>query len=82
MAAGFLLGEVEHGLNAAAEVHQAKGDVVDVAAKHVRREVVLEGEERNRREVVEDYDGQDDEDHLEGSLLHRVHLVSAGSGLP
>lgn len=82
VAAGFLLGEVEHGLNAAAEVHQAKGDVVDVAAKHVRREVVLEGEERNRREVVEDYDGQDDEDRLEGSLLHRVHLISAGPGLP
>lgn len=79
MAAGFLLREVEHRLDAAAEVHEAEGDVVNVAAKHVGREVLLEGEQRDRREVVEDYDGQDDEDHLEGSLLHRVHLVSAGS---
>lgn len=82
MAAWFLLGEVEHGLDAAAEIHQAKRDVVDVAAKHVRGEVLLEGEERHRREVVEYDDGQDDEDHLEGPLLHRVHLVSAGSRLP
>lgn len=55
---------------------------MDVAAKHVGGEVLLEGEERHRWEVVEDDDGQDDEDHLEGPLLHRVHLVSAGSGLP
>lgn len=81
VAAGFLLGEVEHGLNAAAEVHQAEGDVVNVAAKHVGREVLLEGEERHRREVVEDDDGQDDEHHLEGSLLQRVHLVSPGPRL-
>lgn len=81
VAAGFLLGEVEHGLDAAAEVHQAKCDVVDVAAKDVGREVLLEGEQRHRWEVVEDDDGQDDEHHLEGSLLHRVHLVSAGSRL-
>lgn len=79
VAAGFLLGEVEHRLNAAAEVHQAKCDVVNVAAEHVGREVVLEGEQRHRREVVEDDDGLDDEHHLEGSLLQRVHLVSAGS---
>lgn len=81
VAAGFLLGEVEHRLNAAAEVHQAEGDVVNVAAKHVGREVLLEGEQRHGREVVEDDDGQDDEHHLEGSLLQRVHLVSAGSRL-
>lgn len=81
VAAGFLLGEVEHRLNAAAEVHQAKCDVVNVAAKHVGREVLLEGEQRHRREVVEDDDGQDDEHHLEGSLLQWVHLVSAGSRL-
>lgn len=80
-AAGFLLGEVEHRLDAAAEVHQAKCDVVNVAAKHVWREVLLEGKQRHRREVVEDDDGQDDEHHLEGSLLQRVHLVSAGPGL-
>lgn len=82
VAAGFHLGEVEHRLDAAAEVHEAEGDVVDVAVKHVGREVLLEGEQRHKREVVEDYDGQDDEDHPEGPLLHRVHLVSAGSGLP
>lgn len=80
--ARLLLGQIEHGLNAAAEVHQAKCDVVDVAAEHVRGEVVLEGEERNGREVVEHNDGQDDEDHLEGPLLHRMHLVPAGPGLP
>lgn len=82
VAAGFLLGEVEHRLNAAAEVHQAESDVVNVAAKHVGGEVLLEGEERHGREVVEDDDGQDDEHHLEGSLLQRVHLVPARSGLP
>lgn len=82
VAAGFLLREVEHRLDAAAEVHEAEDNVVNVAAEHVGGEVLLEGEQRDRREVVEDYDGQDDEDHLEGSLLHRVHLVSAGSGLP
>lgn len=50
---------------------------MNVAAEHVRREVVLEGEECDRREVVEHNDGQDDEDHLEGSLLHGMHLVPA-----
>lgn len=81
-AAWLQLGQIEHRLNAAAEVHQAKGHIVNVAAKHVRREVVLEGEQCDWREVVEHYDGQDDEDHLEGSLLHRMHLVPAGPGLP
>lgn len=78
----LFLGQIEHGLNAAAEVHQAECDVMNVATKHVRREVVLEGEQGDRWEVVEHYDGQDDEDHLEGSLLHRMHLVSAGPRLP
>lgn len=78
----LFLGEVEHGLNGAAEVHQAKGDIVNVAKKHVRREVVLEGEQCHRWEVVEHYDGQDNEDHFEGSLLHRVHLVFTGPRLP
>lgn len=78
----LFLGQVQHGLNGAAEVHQAKGQVVNITAKHIRREVLLEGEQSHRWEVVEDYDGQDDEDHFEGSLLHRVHLISAGPGLP
>ena len=78
----LFLGEVEQGLNGAAEVHQAEGHVVDVAAEHVGREVGLEGEQRHRWEVVEHYDGLDDEDHFEGPLLHRVHHVSAGPRLP
>lgn len=82
VAAGFLLGEVEHRLDGAADVHEAEGDVVNVAAIHVGREEHPDGDQRQRREVVEDYDGQDEEDHLEGPLLHRVHLVSAGAGLP
>ena len=81
-AARLLLGQIQHRLNAAAEVHQAEGDVMNVAHKHLGGEVVLEREERDWREVVEHYDGEDDEDHLEGPLLHRMHLVSAGSGLP
>lgn len=55
---------------------------MNIATKHIRREVVLEGEQCDRREVIEHYDGQDDEDHFEGSLLHGVHLVSAGPRLP
>lgn len=78
----LLLGEVEHGLNGAAEVHQAKGEIVNIATKHVGREVVLEREQCHGREVVEHDDGQDDEDHLEGPLLHGVLLVSAGPRLP
>lgn len=78
----LLLGQIEHRLDAAAEVHQAKRHVVNVTTKHVGREVVLEGEQRDRWEVVEHYDGQDDEDHLEGSLLHGMHLISAGPWLP
>lgn len=31
---------------------------------------------------MEHYDGQDDEHHFEGSLLHGVHLVSARPRLP
>lgn len=81
-AARLLLGQIQHRLNAAAEVHQAEGDVMNVAHKHVGGEVVLEREERDWREVVEHYDGEDDEDHLEGPLLHRMHLVPAGPGLP
>lgn len=55
---------------------------MNVATKHVRREVVLEGKQCDRWEVVEHYDGQDDENHLEGSLLHGMHLVSARPRLP
>lgn len=78
----LFLGQVQHGLNGAAEVHQAKGHVVNITAKHIRRKVLLEGEQGHRWEIVKDYDGQDDEDHFEGSLLHRVHLISTGPGLP
>lgn len=74
--------QVEHGLNAAAEVHQAKGHVVNVAMKHIRRELVLEWKQCNRREVVEHDYGQDDEDHPKSLLLHRMHGVLAGPGLP
>lgn len=76
-----LLGQVEYRLNAAAEVHQAKSDVVNVALEHPRREVPLEGEKSNCWQVVEQNDGEDDEDHLEGSLLHWMHLISVGPGL-
>lgn len=78
----FLFGQIEHGLNAAAEVHQTKRHIMDVASKHIWREVVLEREQSHRREVVEHDDGEDDEDHLERSLLHGVHLVPTGPGLP
>lgn len=81
-AAELFLGQVEHRLNAAAEVHQAECDIVNVAKKHVRREVGLEGKQCDRWEVVEHYDGQDDENHLEGSLLHGMHLISARPRLP
>lgn len=81
-AARFLLGQIEHRLDAAAEVHQPKGHIVNVAVEYVRREVVLEGEQCDRREIVEHYDGQDDEDHLEGPLLHGMHLIPARPRLP
>lgn len=55
---------------------------MNVAAKHLRREVDLEGEQCDWWQVVENNDGQDDEDHLEGSLLHRMHVISAGARLP
>lgn len=77
----LFLGQIEHRLDAAAEVHQAKGQVVNIAGKHVRMKVFLKGEECNRWEVVKHYDGQNYEDRLEGSLLHGMHLVSAGPGL-
>lgn len=77
----LFLGQVKHRLNGAAKVHQAKGHIVNVAEKHVRREVVLEREQGNRREVVKHNDGQDDEDRPKGFLLHRMHGVSARHGL-
>lgn len=77
----LLLRQVEYRLNAAAEVHQAKSDVVNVAAKHPRREVHLEGEQCNCWEVIENNDSQDDEDHLEGFLFHWMHLISVGPRL-
>ena len=51
---------------------------MDVAAEHVICKVLLEREEGNGWEIVDDNDGQDDEHHLEGPLLDRVHLVASG----
>lgn len=76
------LRKIQHRLNGAAEVHQAEGDVVNIAAKHIGGKVLFEGEECDRWEVVEHYDGQDNEDHLEGFLLHGMHGISARPRLP
>lgn len=54
---------------------------MNIAAKHIGREVFLEGEQCNGREVVEDDDGQDYQDHLEGSLLHWMHHIPARPGM-
>lgn len=50
---------------------------MNVAEEHVRRELVLEWKQCNRREVVEHDYGQDDEDRPKGLLLHRMHGVLA-----
>ena len=76
-----VLGQIEHRLDATADVHQAECEVANVALVHVRGEVALERQQRHERKVVADYDGQDDDDHLEGSLLDGVHLVASRPGL-
>lgn len=53
----FLIGQVEDGLNAAADVHEPESYVMDITIKHIRREIGLKWEESYRREVVKDYDG-------------------------
>lgn len=71
--------QIQNRLDAAADVHEAEGDVVDITAEDIRREILSKGKESHRREVVKHNDGQDDEDHLEGLLLDRVSLVSTWS---
>lgn len=69
-------------MDTAANVHEAKGNVVDVALEYIWGEVLLEGEQSHGREVVKNNDCQYDEDHFKGSLLDRVHLVTARPRLP
>ena len=78
----LIFGQVEYWLNAAAEVHQAKCQIMNITPEHVFRIVRPERKERHGREIVEDDNGQNDENHLEGPFLHRVHLVSAWPRLP
>lgn len=54
---GFLIGQVQERLNAAADVHEPEGYVMDITFKHIWGEIGLKWEERYWREVVEDYDG-------------------------
>ncbi|CAB1332731.1 unnamed protein product [Coregonus sp. 'balchen'] len=49
---------------AAADVHEAKDNVVDVAVEYIQGEVVLKWEQNHRREVIKNNDCQDDEDHF------------------
>ncbi len=71
--------QIQNRLDAATDVHESEGDVVDITAEDIRREILSKGKESNRREVVKHNDGQDDEDHLEGLLLGWVSLVSTWS---
>lgn len=54
---------------------------MNVAAKDVRREIVLEREESHWWEVVKDNNCQNDDHHLEGLFLDRVSLVPSWSRL-
>ena len=76
------LGDVEEGLDAAAQIHDGEHADADLAAEHNERVVRHEGHESHRRQVVGHDDGQDDQHHLEGLLLHRVHLLLSHHGTP
>lgn len=69
------LGDVEERLDAAAQIHDGEHADADLAAEHDERVVRHEGHESHGRQVVGHDDGQDDQHHLEGLLLHRVHLL-------
>lgn len=69
------LGDVEERLNAAAQVHDAEDAGSYLAVVNHKGVVWSEGHECHRRQVVGYDDGQDDEDHLKGLLLHWVHLL-------
>lgn len=73
--------QIQNRLDAAADVHEAEGDVVDITAEDIGREIFLKGKESHRRKVVKHNDGQDDEDHFEGFLLDWMSLISTWSRL-
>lgn len=69
------LGDIEERLNAAAQIHDGEHADADLAAERHERVVRHKGHESHRRQVVDHDDDQDDQHHLEGLLLHRVHLL-------
>lgn len=68
------LGDVEERLDAAAQIHDGEHADADLAAERHKRVVRHEGHEGHGRQVVDHDDGQDDQHHLEGLPLDRVHL--------
>ncbi len=44
--------QIQNRLDAAADVHEAEGDVVDITAEDIRREILSKGKESHRWEVV------------------------------
>lgn len=71
------LGEVEEGLDAAAQVHDGEDADADLAVELHKGVVGGEGHEGHRRQVVDHDDGQDGEHHLEGLLLDWVPHAAA-----
>lgn len=69
------LRDVEERLNAAAQIHDGEHADADLAAERHKRVVRHKGHESHGRQVVGHDDGQNDQHHLEGLLLYRVHLL-------
>lgn len=69
------LRDVEERLNAAAQIHDREHTSAYLAAERHVGVVWRKGHESHYRQVVSHDDGQDDQHHLEGLLLHRVHLL-------
>ena len=71
------LGDVEQGFEGAAHVHEGEDAGGHLAAELREGEIGYEGQQGHGRQVVEHDDAQDDQHHLEGFLLHGVHLLLA-----
>lgn len=65
--------DVEQRLNAAAQIHDGVHTNADLTLKRHSRVVWRKGHERHGWQVVDHDDGQVNQHHLEGPLLHRVH---------
>lgn len=68
-------GQINNRLDRAADVDKSEAHRLHIAAKHLRGIVVLKREQCYRWQVVKHNDTEERQHHLEGLLLHGVHLV-------